>query len=80
MIDAPTKEATLRNGMAALREKLGVSGMIQFLQALGINRGNWTEERKEIFKDMTVDDIVQEVEQMRKQYPERFKPRPPSVP
>ena len=71
MIEAPTKEETLRNGMAALREKLGVSGMIQFLQALGINRGNWTEERKEILKDMTVDRLYAEA---RKFLP----PQPPS--
>ncbi len=32
-------------GIAALREKLGIVGMIRFLQLLSPGRGNWAEER-----------------------------------
>ena len=42
-----------------LRRELGVAGLIRFMQALGLNRGNWTEERKEALKDLSLEEIIE---------------------
>ncbi len=60
-----TREEIRREGMHALREKLGVRGMIEFLQDMGINRGNWTEDRKRILGEKSIDEIVKEIEAMK---------------
>ena len=46
----------LAEGYAALREKLGVSGMAEFLRLLG-GSGDYTKERHKLFEDMSIDDI-----------------------
>ena len=58
-----SKEQIYQEGMAALRERLGVDGMITFLQGLGINQGNWTEERNEILGKKSLEEIVAEIKQ-----------------
>lgn len=57
------KQELRRLGMAALREKLGVVGFIEFLQDLGINHGDYTEERKRLFANKTVEEIIKEMDQ-----------------
>lgn len=60
-----SKDEIRREGMHALREKLGVRGMIEFLQGIGINRGNWTEDRKQILGEKSIEEIAKEIEQMK---------------
>ena len=39
----------------ALTERLGVSGVIRFLMA---RPGDYVEERRELFRDLTLDDAI----------------------
>lgn len=50
-------EKIRREGLKALKEKLGVEGMIKFIQMYSDGKGNYTEERKEILKDVTIEDF-----------------------
>tara|TARA_Y100001937_G_scaffold128390_1_gene204361 strand:+ start:3293 stop:3487 length:195 start_codon:yes stop_codon:yes gene_type:complete len=58
-----SREQIYQEGLAALRERLGVDGMITFLQGLGGDKGNWTEERHEILGKKTMDELLEEMKQ-----------------
>ena len=45
-----------------LFNELGISKTIRFINQYGSGRGNYTEMKDQIFKGMTVDDIVSEVQ------------------
>ena len=45
-------ERIRREGLKALKEKLGVEGMIKFIQMYSDGKGDYTEERREILKDL----------------------------
>ena len=45
-------------GFNALTKELGSSGMAIFIRQFENGKGNYTEERDELFKDLTIDDIV----------------------
>ena len=49
-------------GWYALMSQLGVAGSLKFLLEYNKGEGNYTELRKEIFKDQTVDDILEDME------------------
>jgi len=44
-------------GLKALKERLGVVGMIKFIQMYNNGQGDYTKEREEIIKDLTIDDF-----------------------
>lgn len=44
-----------------LFKELGVSKAIRFLNQFSVGKGNYTEMKDEIFKGMTVNDIVSEI-------------------
>ena len=48
-------------GFNALKKELGSSGMAIFIRQFENGRGNYTEERDELFKDLTIDDIVADI-------------------
>ena len=50
-------EKIRREGLKALKDKLGVEGMIKFLQMYSDGKGDYTEERKEVLKDMDKEDL-----------------------
>ena len=50
-------EKIRRDGLKALKDKLGVEGMIKFLQMYSDGKGDYTEERKEVLKDMDKEDL-----------------------
>ena len=50
-------EKIRREGLKALKDKLGVEGMIKFLQMYSDVKGDFTEERKEVLKDMDKEDL-----------------------
>ena len=54
-------------GWKALVKELGCSGATKFMLLYEKGEGDYTKERKELFKDVTVDDIVREVKEMKKQ-------------
>lgn len=46
--------------LEVLRKELGSNGLIDFLQDMGLNYGNYTQERKDIFKDKTLEQLIEE--------------------
>ena len=59
-----SRAATLSNyeiraqGWKALTERLGVSGAIRFLLEYDPGRGDYVEERHELFRDLTLDEAI----------------------
>ena len=49
-----------------LCREMGVVKTIRFLQQLSSGYGDYTKERENLFKDLTVADIVAEIEKTRK--------------
>ena len=45
-------------GWKALTERLGVSGAIRFLMEYDPGHGNYVAERRELFRDLTLDDAL----------------------
>jgi hypothetical protein len=60
-----TMEEIYTAGLAALKRELGVLGMVRFLQFIDSGRGDYTKDRRQWLKDLTVDDIVAEIERTR---------------
>jgi hypothetical protein len=52
-----TPEEIRREGLKALRDRLGRAGMIQFLQQFDIGSGDYARERHEWVDQTTLDDI-----------------------
>ncbi|MCL1862285.1 MAG: hypothetical protein FWF78_01825 [Defluviitaleaceae bacterium] len=50
--------AIREKGINALTKELGSSGMAVFMSQFENGSGNYTEEREELLKDLTIDDIV----------------------
>ena len=50
-------EKIRRDGLKALKEKLGVEGMIKLIQMYSDVKGNYTEERKTALKDLNKEDL-----------------------
>ncbi|MBF8277870.1 MAG: hypothetical protein HW390_2943, partial [Candidatus Brocadiaceae bacterium] len=44
-----------------LFKELGVSKTIRFINQFSVGKGNYTEMKDDIFKGMTVDEIVSEI-------------------
>lgn len=45
-------------GWRALTEKLGVSGAIRFLMEYHPGRGDYVEERRDLFRELSVDEAI----------------------
>ncbi len=54
-----------REGWRALTERLGASGAIRFLMQYDPGHGDYTEERRTLFADLTLDDALAELERRR---------------
>lgn len=50
-------EKIRREGLRALREKLGTAGMIKFIQMYSIGEGDYTKERRKKLKKLKEDDL-----------------------
>ena len=50
-------EKIRREGLKALKEKLGVEGMIKFIQMYSDGKGDYTEERKENLNNLDKEDL-----------------------
>lgn len=61
-----TKEIRER-ALKAIDKELGLVGTIRYLQQLGRNYGNYTEDREEILGNPSIDDIVKEIDDMKKE-------------
>ncbi len=56
-----TQEAT-----RLLYKELGITNTVRFLNQFRAGYGNYTEEREQLFADMSLDDILSQIKQMRK--------------
>lgn len=52
--------------ISLLSSKLGTADTIRFLNQFTTGFGDYTEERKEVFDKMSLDDIVAEIKERRK--------------
>lgn len=50
-----------QEAFAILTRELGLPDTIRFLNQFSQGFGNYTEEREELFKDLSIDDIVREI-------------------
>jgi len=56
---APLSNYAIRaEGWKALTEGLGVSGAIRFMMEYDPGRGDYVAERRELFRDLTLDDAI----------------------
>lgn len=53
-------------GLEALREKLGVSGMLRFLEIYDSGSGDYTKDRHKILKEKTVEELAAKIYAKRK--------------
>lgn len=56
----PLAEIT-QEAIRVLCQKIGIVDTIRFVNQFTIGYGNYTEEREELFADLTIDDIVSEI-------------------
>jgi hypothetical protein len=47
-----------QEGWKALTERLGISGAMRFLMQYDPGHGDYTEERRALFGDLSLDDVV----------------------
>ena len=62
----PLAEIT-QEALALLCKHLGVANTIRFINQFTNGSGNYTEERKELFATMSLEEIIAEIERTRKQ-------------
>jgi hypothetical protein len=60
----PLEEVTQR-AIHILSREMGVADTMRFLKQFVRGAGNYTEEREELFADLTLDEILAEVEKSR---------------
>ena len=61
-----TPAALTEEAIEILCREMGVVKTMRFLQQFSNGRGDYTKERENLFKDLTVRDIVAEIEKSRK--------------
>ena len=54
-------------GFNALTRELGPSGTAQFIRHFDMGSGNYTEEREELLRNVTLDDIVASIRKRKEQ-------------
>ena len=62
----PTLEEIRQHGLEALRDRLGVAGMIRFLQMFSNGEGDYTKSRRAWLDKTSLDDIMAGIKQNRK--------------
>jgi len=60
-----TPEQIRTKGLEALVRELGTVGMIRFIQLFEPGSGDYTKERKDLLKDVTLDEIMSEIRSKR---------------
>lgn len=62
----PLLEVT-EEALTVLNRQLGVTDTMRFLSQFAVGHGNYTEERKELFKDLSLADMTSRIREMRGQ-------------
>ncbi len=60
-----TPEEIRREGLKALAERLGVVGMIRFLQQFERGEGDYTRDREKFLGNKSVEELVEEIKARR---------------
>ncbi|QTA80668.1 Uncharacterized protein dnl_29790 [Desulfonema limicola] len=55
-----------REAMFVLTNALGMANTLRFLSQFSTGYGNYTEEKEKIFENMSLEDIVKGIKEMRK--------------
>jgi hypothetical protein len=55
-----------REGIRALLDRLGPADTIRFLQQYDLGEGDYTQERDRLIKDLTLDEILRDIQERRK--------------
>jgi hypothetical protein len=50
-----------QEGWRALTERLGISGAMRFLMQYDPGHGDYTEERRALFSELSLDDVLAEI-------------------
>jgi hypothetical protein len=64
----PLAELT-RSAIHLLCQEIGVVNTARFLNQFTLGYGDYTEEREQLFGQLTVDEVVTEIQRQRKQPP-----------
>ena len=64
-VDYSDPVAIRKIGLEVLTKELGPLGMALFIRQYDKGYGNYTEERDELLKDVTIENIEQELEAMK---------------
>lgn len=62
-----TADEIRARGLEALRRELGVAGMVRFLQQFETGTGDYTEERHELLRNESLEDILARISARRDQ-------------
>ncbi len=60
----PLAEIT-QEALKVLYKEIGIVDTMRFVSQFTVGYGNYTEEREQLFADMTLDDIVSEIKRKR---------------
>jgi hypothetical protein len=73
MIDvAKLSQAEIRRlGIEALTKALGPAGMVRFMQQFDMGSGDYTRDRDQILGNPTIEEIVAEIKEMRREQQEQ---------
>ena len=52
-----TTEQIRERGLAALRKELGSAGLIRFLKHFQLNRGDYTEDRRQSLAGLSIEEL-----------------------
>jgi hypothetical protein len=66
----PLAEIT-KEALKVLYKEIGIVNTVRFVGQFTTGYGNYTQEREQLFEDMTLDDIVSEIKRKRSQMPPR---------
>ena len=62
----PLAEVT-KDAIKVLCKEIGIVNTARFINQFTVGYGDYTEEREQLFKDMTLDDIISEIKQRKSQ-------------
>jgi hypothetical protein len=65
-VQTMTPEQIRAEGLEALRQRLGVVGMVRFLQQFETGRGDYTSERQAWVDQVDAETLFQQIEQERR--------------
>ncbi len=62
-IESQSLQKITEKAIKILSKEMGIADTIRFLNQFSSGYGNYTEERKLMFQDLTLDDILKEMDQ-----------------